>query len=631
MSERSDIPGVAGDQPTRPGKSCTSPEREHELTVEFFRLVNASDTLQSLTEAAVRFFQQHSQCEAVALRLRRGSEFPYFHSFGFPEQFLVCENDICSRNCFGEIIADSSGAATLECRCGDVIRGRFLPSQPFFTAQGSFWTNHTSQERVASPLSFRPSGCSSRGYESIALIVLTAGKERIGLLQVNDMRAGRFTLEKILFWESLASHLGVALARFSAEETLRESELRLGQAVHIARLGIFEHDHRTGLSHHSPAFRAIYGLDENSQSPQEQVFACVLPEDRKALEEALLQSFDPNGNGLLQREHRILHPSGIRWLLVRAQTFFGDGGGVRRPLRTVGAVIDITASKQSELELTASRQQLRTALDAAKLGVWSRNLETGVITADALARSIYGLPDGAPLNTDSVLEHLMPEDRPRFLEQRAQLEESGICVNSEYRIRTQDEEIRWISIWGNHLHDQSGKAVMITGVIQDITERKGAEQQIKGLEEQFRHAQKMEAVGRLAGAIAHDFNNLLMVIRSYAEILEDCLPPLDPMRRNTQAIMQASDRAASLTGQMLAFSRKQVLSPVALNLNDAVAESAKMLQRLIGEDIELRVKPQAELWTVRADPDQLAQVLMNLSVNSRDACLLYTSPSPRDA
>jgi CheY-like chemotaxis protein len=126
-------------------------------------------------------------------------------------------------------------------------------------------------------------------------------------------------------------------------------------------------------------------------------------------------------------------------------------------------------------------------------------------------------------------------------------------------------------------------------------------------------------VGRLAGGIAHDFNNLLMVIRSYAEIIDDGLAPYEPSHRSLQAIMKAADRGARLTGQMLAFSRKQVLSPVPLDLNAAVAESAKMLRRLIGEDIDLRVNPAEPAWTVRADPDQVAQVLMNLSVNARDA------------
>ena len=129
----------------------------------------------------------------------------------------------------------------------------------------------------------------------------------------------------------------------------------------------------------------------------------------------------------------------------------------------------------------------------------------------------------------------------------------------------------------------------------------------------------MEAVGRLAGGIAHDFNNLLMVIQSYTEMLQDSLPAHDPLRRNTQEIMKAADRAASLTRQMLAFSRKQILSPVVLDLNAVIDETAKMLKRLIGEDIDFRVSTAESLWAIEADSDQIVQILMNLCVNARDA------------
>ncbi len=139
------------------------------------------------------------------------------------------------------------------------------------------------------------------------------------------------------------------------------------------------------------------------------------------------------------------------------------------------------------------------------------------------------------------------------------------------------------------------------------------------LAEQFRQAQKMEAVGRLAGGIAHDFNNLLMVIQSYTEMLQDDLPAEDVSRKSTEQILKAAQRAANLTKQMLAFSRKQILSPVVLDLNAVIDDTANMLQRLIGEDIEFRVVPAHSLWPVEADPDQIVQVVMNLCVNARDA------------
>ena len=138
------------------------------------------------------------------------------------------------------------------------------------------------------------------------------------------------------------------------------------------------------------------------------------------------------------------------------------------------------------------------------------------------------------------------------------------------------------------------------------------------LEEQLRQAQKMEAVGRLAGGVAHDFNNLLMVIQSYTEMLQDSLPADDSLREDTEQVLKATRRAASLTGQMLAFSRKQIINPVRLDLNAVIGETAAMLKRLIGEDIEIRLLLAAS-WSVEADSDQIVQVLMNLCVNSRDA------------
>ena len=146
----------------------------------------------------------------------------------------------------------------------------------------------------------------------------------------------------------------------------------------------------------------------------------------------------------------------------------------------------------------------------------------------------------------------------------------------------------------------------------DITDR-------KQLEERFRQAQKMEAVGRLAGGIAHDFNNLLMVIQGYADLLAEKFPVGDSLRRNAEQIQMAAQRATSLTQQLLAFSRKQLLAPKVLNIHGVVADMEKILRRLIGEDIELETSSERDLWLVKADRSQIEQVIMNLAVNARDA------------
>src|SRR4029077_15482301 len=147
---------------------------------------------------------------------------------------------------------------------------------------------------------------------------------------------------------------------------------------------------------------------------------------------------------------------------------------------------------------------------------------------------------------------------------------------------------------------------------EDVTER-------RTLEEQLRQSQKMEAVGRLAGGIAHDFNNLLMVISGYSEFLLDRLGPDPALRGPAKEISTAAERATSLTRQLLAFSRKQMLAPKVLDLNGVVTENLKMLTRLIGEDIDLVMIPGAELGPVKADPSQIEQVILNLAVNARDA------------
>jgi PAS domain S-box-containing protein len=157
-----------------------------------------------------------------------------------------------------------------------------------------------------------------------------------------------------------------------------------------------------------------------------------------------------------------------------------------------------------------------------------------------------------------------------------------------------------------------------TGIARDITERKRAEEALRQTEEQLRQSQKLEAIGQLAGGVAHDFNNLLTVITGYSDLLLRSLDD-DQHRQKVEEIKKASERAAALTRQLLAFSRKQVLQPTVLNLNHIVPEMDKMLSRLIGADIDLLTVMEPELWQVKADAGQIEQVLMNLTVNARDA------------
>ncbi len=212
-----------------------------------------------------------------------------------------------------------------------------------------------------------------------------------------------------------------------------------------------------------------------------------------------------------------------------------------------------------------------------------------------------------------------PDDRGLvFASTQAGLADRG-RFQREYRVFAKDREEKWVWEQGAGVFDPEGRLIAIEGIITDISARKRAEQERESLERQMRAAQRMEAVGRLAGGIAHDFNNLLTVIQSYANFLLESLPRGTAQPSDVRVILDASERAARLTNQLLAFSRRQIQELEVVDLNEIVTSLDTMFRRLFGEDIELSVSLDRALGRVKADVGQIEQVLMNLAVNARDA------------
>ncbi len=190
----------------------------------------------------------------------------------------------------------------------------------------------------------------------------------------------------------------------------------------------------------------------------------------------------------------------------------------------------------------------------------------------------------------------------------------GTTLRFENRYRHKDGSFRWLE-W----NATSAADGLLYAAARDITERKQAEQEKATLQAQLQQAQKMESVGRLAGGVAHDFNNMMGVVLGYADFALKQVDPAQPLHADLQEIRKAATRAADLTRQLLAFARKQTVEPKVLDLNDTVSGMLKMLHRLIGENIDLKWQPGAELWPVNVDPSQIDQILANLCVNARDA------------
>ena len=327
------------------------------------------------------------------------------------------------------------------------------------------------------------------------------------------------------------------------------------------------------------------------------------------------------GRVIMQRDRAVVESG-------EAQTYeeFGTAAGKTRlylatkgPLRDasgevvglLGICRDITDRKRAEEEIHQSQQKLRIHIEHTPLAVVEWDLESRISAWNPSAERIFGytrdeaIGQHANFIVPPHFQHQVQEVGKNLLAQKGGERSTNENVTKAGRIIS----CEW---YNTPLVDDSGRVLGVASLVQDVTER-------VALEDKLRQAHKMEAVGRLAGGVAHDFNNLLTVILGYAQILADAVPAGSRQADSTSQIKSAAEKAAGITRQLLAFSRKQVLSPRIVNLNDTVMNLDSLLRRLIGEDIEVLTASANDLGSVKADPGQIEQVIMNLALNARDA------------
>jgi len=311
----------------------------------------------------------------------------------------------------------------------------------------------------------------------------------------------------------------------------------------------------------------------------------------------------------LPLEYRIRHKDGTWRVLESTASVIRNAKGDPEKLVVVNR--DVTERKRAAEALQRSESSFRSVVEDAPYGIYRANLAGQLILVNPALEKILGYEAREELLRANLASHIF-----RFSVEHEKFNQT--VVHERY---FKDVELEWkrkdgtlitVRCSGWPVKDESGAVAYIEVFAEDVTER-------RVLERQLRMAQKMEAVGRLSGGIAHDFNNLLGVIIGYSQVLKRSLGPASPSFEHAEEIEKASQRAVSLTRQLLAFSRQQVLDPVILNLNTLVSDMEKMLPRLIGEDIVLQFVLDPELGQVKADPGQIEQVIMNLAVNSRDA------------
>ena len=408
--------------------------------------------------------------------------------------------------------------------------------------------------------------------------------------------------------------------RKRAEEALRELEKHSAEiaeyyqlVIGSSSLGIATYDAESGM-----------GVSAND------AFARIIG---ATVEEAVGQNFRHIGSWeksvLLKTAEDVLSDGGERQRDIHLVTTFGQEVWVNCRLARFSIkgkthlllmISDITERKRAEEALRASRKMIEEIINAIPVRVFWKDRNLVYLGCNAAFARDAGFTDPKDVIGKDDYQMGWREQAELYRADDRKVVESG-CSKFLIEEPQTTSEGNTITLLTSKipLRNSNGEIVGVLGTYYDITERKRAEEEKAKLEGQLQQAMKMEAVGRLAGGVAHDFNNLLTVITGYSELLLQKVGKESPMHREVEEIRRAGERAASLTQQLLAFSRKQIIEPKVVHLDHLVAEMHKMLARLIGEDIALQATTGKSLGSVKVDPGQFQQILMNLVVNARDA------------
>jgi len=408
------------------------------------------------------------------------------------------------------------------------------------------------------------------------------GKERIILLAIEDITE-----------------------RVQSEIMLRDSEEQYRRIFETADDGILLLEKsKLKIRHANPAIMAMLGYS-NEELIGNDMKDIGFPDDIGAFQK-IMQALKKDG---------IVNYTDVEVNNKAGQVIDVDIYMVDRAKLVQCNIRDISDRKRAEEALKESEQRFRTV---AKYNYhwesWVGPDGKYIYVSPSCERITGYLAEEFMKDPELFTRIVHPDDRETVsMHMKSYVDTEGTEGNHiDFRIITRGDAIRWISHYCQLVYDEEGNRLGVRASNRDFTER-------AKLREQLTQSQKMEGIGRLAGGVAHDFNNLLTTIIGYTEIMLTQVDQEGPLRSGMEEIKKASDRAADLTRQLLAFSRKQMMHPVVLNLNYPLAEMDKMLRRLIGEDIDLITVLEPELWKVKFDPGQMDQVVMNLAVNAKDA------------
>jgi len=459
-------------------------EKEREITIEFLRIVNLSSGVEDLIRKAATFFQEKSDCHAVGVRLKQGQDYPYFEARGFPKEFILAENFLCARDNAGELMHDSTGNPIIECMCGNVICARFDARKPFFTNGGSFWTNSTTELLSSTTEADRQSRtrnrCNGEGYESVALIPLRVGQERLGLLQLNDRSKGKFNLGIISFWERLADYLSVALAKLGAEKSLRESEERYRCLVDMSPEAVFI-NRNDKIVFVNPAMLQLFGADNSGQLLGKSLFKLFHHLYHPVMQDRINKLL--NGEVVRTIEGKILRlDNTVVDVEISASAFKDqDGLAIQVLLR------NITDRKDAEDKLLQAYQRLNLLIDNSPLAViewdsdfyirrWAGEAQEvfGWSSDEVLGKRIDELPwiyDNSK-GVEHVIADMLSRRKPGSINKICNIRKDGKVIHCEW--------------YNASIYDKTGRLISVLSQVLDVSDRVLVEEALRQSERLYR-------------------------------------------------------------------------------------------------------------------------------------------------
>lgn len=500
-------------------------EAEREAMITLLSLCNAPTSQRKLIRTVTGFLQTWSGFEAVGIRLSEGDDFPYYETRGFPPEFVQAESQLCPRDAKQELLRDSQRNPLLECMCGNVLGGRFDPSLPFFTQNGSFWTNSTSEllaSMTEADLQSRTRNrCIGEGYESVALFRMVFAGRTIGLLQFNDKRKGRFNPGLIEFLERVASTLATAFEQRLAQAAQWESEARYRSLFENMREAyaycemLFDRDKPQDYVHLSVnnAFGKLTGLKGVIGKRASEVIPGLHESNPELLEVYGRVSL----SGMTETFETYVAPLGA-WFSI---SVYGVGRG-----HFVVIFDNITERKQAEEKLQASEERYRLIADNTGDVIWTLDVASGRITY--ISPSVRRLRGYSPEEVlAQSLEDIMTPESYRhatslFAERTAALEsgdESARTAVVELDHTCKDGSIVATEMVATLLTDALGHVTGVVGVSRDITQRKRAEAALRQIEERARLLADMLERSSQPFATANPDGRMGMVNAAYCNLV----------------------------------------------------------------------------------------------------------------